>query len=576
MNRSASATRAAFDDPWRRVSWTVIGVKAQATKNRLVVTRRKNPLRITMLFAIAIPAIAGITGLLSVGFASAQRGIADEALATTMLASIAAIFLLGAFIGSSTTALQALYLADDIPFLLTLPIPLRALFGSKFVEAAVGALPPGILFIASMLGYGIVRSDGPLFWVVSPIVGFSVVTLATSVSVIVVSIVTRFIPPRRARLFLLAISVFLVSCTVVAWRFLSPRPEALGEVVNRDEYEPIWNALAWTPVGWGATAMSNAATGNAVRALVLVGLLVATSVVTVSFSFNIFRRTFIRGLTQTRAVQALTPNASFTRWLRQIGRPLPRRLGAVVLKEWLVLFRDLRRMTGAIWPGGIVLVYTVLLGRGGATDFGSRDLAFWSRNGSLALLPWGLSLGISVYSIGSEGRNVHLLRSLPLSATRIFLAKVIASLLPVTFISLGAASLSLWIRHAPLVSSLVLLLLMAWMVAGFVVIDTAAAAIAPNFETDQVQRTIGLTGRLFSFFAGSLFAMATLAAVARLILMTSQPPASLVNLLSITAGQVELFGWPLVVLTTTIAVLVVGVAASIANRQTERLIRVGA
>src|SRR5829696_3393225 len=130
----------------------------------------------------------------------------------------------------------------------------------------------------------------------------------------------------------------------------------------------------------------------------------------------------------------------------------------------------------AIWPVGMVVIYAVVLGRGDGSAFGSQDLAFWSKNGSLALLPWGLSLGISVYSIGSEGRNVHLLRTLPLPASRIFLAKVLASLLPVGVLSLGASALALWLRGAPLLQAIELLTLIAWMAVGCVVIDTAAAA----------------------------------------------------------------------------------------------------
>ncbi|MDQ4099102.1 MAG: hypothetical protein M3121_01215, partial [Chloroflexota bacterium] len=424
--------------------------------------------------------------------------------------------------------------------------------------------------------YGTVHSERLLYWVVSPIVGLTVATLATSISVVVVSLVTRFIPPRRGRIFLLAISLLMMSVTAMAWSALSPRPQVLGEVVDRDEYRPLWSALSWTPVGWGAKAMTEAATGSSVRALMLVALLVTTSAIATAMAYNVFKRTFIRGLTQTRAIQTTEPNESLTRWIRYMSTPLPRRLGAVVHKEWLVLFRDMRRLTGAAWPVGLVLIYTVVLGRGSDSAFGSDDLRFWSRNGSLALLPWGLSLGISVYSVGSEGRNVHLLRALPMSAGQIFLAKVLASMLPVAFISLSAASASLWLRDAPLLPAIELLALIAWMVVGYVVIDTAAAALAPNFESDQIQRTIGLTGRLFSFAAGSVFGVATVIAAGRLVLLPLDPPASIAGILSIDAGGVEIFGWPLIVLSIGIAVAVVGFSSLIAIEQTRRLILSGA
>jgi hypothetical protein len=574
LNRTVPP-RAAYDEPWHQVGLILIGLKARAARNRIVLTRRKNPVKTFFHFIVAMPVIAGLTALLAVGFSVALNGITDESIATTFLASIVALVLIGAFIGSSTTALQALYLADDIPFLLTLPVPLRALFGGKFVEAAVGALPPGILFTAATLGYASVRTEHPTFWVISPVVGVGIIANATAISVITVSLVTRYVPPRRARLFLFAISLLLVSCTAVAWRYLAPRPDALTNVVNREEYVPLWRALAWTPVGWGATAMTSAATGSPLRATVLAGLLILATCAIVAISYNVFRRTFIRGLAQTRAAQISQPNETVTRWMRYAATPLPQRLGAVALKEWFILTRDLRRMSGAIWPVGMVIIYAVVLGRGDGSAFGSQDLAFWSMNGSLALLPWGLSLGISVYSIGSEGRNVHLLRTLPLPASRIFLAKVLASLLPVGLLSLGASALALWIRSAPMLQAIELLSLIAWMIVGYVVIDTAAAAIAPNFESDQVQRTITLSGRLFSFAAGSVFGLTSIAAAARLILMSAEPPKSLVEILTISASGVDVFGWPLIIFAGCTAIGIVCFSSNLAIKQTERLLRYG-
>jgi hypothetical protein len=305
---------------------------------------------------------------------------------------------------------------------------------------------------------------------------------------------------------------------------------------------------------------------------VIAALVATSSAVAVAISFDVFRRTFIRSLAQTRTIQTNAPNASLTRWLGAVADMLPRELAAPLLKEWLVLFRDLRRLAGAIWPVGIVLVYTVLLGRGDQSSFGSEEFAFWSRNGSLALLPWGLSLGISVYSYGSEGRNVQLMRVLPLSPARIFLVKVLASLAPVAAVSLGAAALSLWLRSAPLVESFELLLLIAWMVAGFVVIDTAAAALAPNFEADQIQRTIALTGRLYSVAVGGLFTLMTVAAAGRLVLMTGKPPASIADLLDASTGGIEPLGWPLIAVASLVALGCVALSSRLAIRQTERII----
>jgi hypothetical protein len=564
--------RTAFRAP-PRLGRTVVGAKLRVTRNRLAVTRRKSPVLTSLQFGLAVPGTVAFTALLTVAFASAFSSLKDDGLATTLLAALFATGSIGSFIGSSTTALQALYLADDIPFLLTLPIPLRVLFGSKFVEAAIGALPPSILVVSGTLGYGLTRSHNALFWLVAPILLVSSIVTATSISVVVVSVVTRYIPPKRAKLFLFAVSMSVIAISIFGWRLLAPRPDVLGNVVAHREYDPLWHAIALTPAGLGAQSMTDIGRGRIYAGIILAGLHVAAAIAMLCFSSAVFQRTFIRGLDRTTAVQTSAPHESLSVWLSSTAGFLPQRFGALVLRDWLTLVRDLKRLSGVMWPLGVVLIYTVILGHNGGAPFTSARLTFWSKNGSLALLPWGLSLGLSVYSFGSEGRNVHLLRSLPASGPVIFFSKAFASALPIAVLTIGAAATSLWFRHAPFAWSLELLLVMAWMIAGYVLIDTSAAALAPNFDAQNVQRTITLTGRLFSFVFGGAFGLATLTLVGRFILVGSGVPNRWRDVIQTQVAGVQPLGWPLIVVASGISIGAVAMSTLLAIRQTNHLLR---
>jgi Putative ATP-binding cassette len=563
--------RSSFSDSSGRIGRTIIASKMLAARNRLRVMRRRTPVLVGFQLGVVFPATIAFALLLTLGFAAATRGIDDEG-GRSFLALLIACGCVGAFIGSSTTALQALFLADDVPFLLTLPIPMRALFGSKFVETAVGVVPASMIFLASIGGYGLVRSDRLLYWPVALLVAVGFLAAATSCAIIVVSLVSRYIPPRRARMFLLGISVAIMAVTLLAWGKISPQPSTLESSLPQQQLAHAWDLLVWTPVGLGAVALTEAKSGNLVVAAFALSGHLLVAVALVSFSFKVFCRTFFRGLAQTQAVQMASPNESVTFWLGRLAGLFPPRVGALVLKEWLLIIRDLRRLSGAMWPVGMVLMYMVLLGRGDNSSFGSPDLKFWSQNGSLALMPWGLSLGISVYSFGSEGRNIGLLRSIPLAPAKIFVSKVLASAGPVTLISLSVAAISLWLRDAPLASSLQLIGLIVWMIAGYVVIDTSAAALAPNFDTDQAQRTIGLAGRFYSFLVGGLFSLATLIGAARLILFTVDVPETLRGALQLEIGPIHPLGWPLVGVAAAGALLVVIAAAATAVRNTRLLL----
>ncbi len=572
MTQSTLPARASVDEGLKRLGWTMVSAKFRAGRNQFTVTRRKSPVLSSLRFAVIVPMIVGFTALLTIGFASALSQVEEPETATTIVAIAIALSIISAFVGSSTTALQALYLADDIPFLITLPIPLKVLFGTKFLEAAIGTAPSSMLLTAAVAGYGLAYSGSQLFWIVGLIALLGSAVMATATSVIVVSLVTRFIPPRRARMFLLSISLSVIAVTILGWRLLLPQPDRINMLVEGEQFGRVWSALGWTPAGWTATALAESISGRLFVALYLGFLLLVTSGLAIALSFRVFQRTFIRGLAQTRDAQTAQPNESVAVWLGRAAKLLPLEIGSLVLKEWLVFSRDLRRLSGAVWPVGVVIMYTVLLARGSGSAFGSGDLQFWSRNGSLALLPWGLSLGISVYAYGSEGRNIQLLRSLPVSARMIFAAKVIAAFVPVATISILAAVFSLWIRQAPLEQSAQLVGLLIWMIAGFVLIDTSAAAFSPNFEANHIQRTIGMSGRIYSFVLGSIFSLITFVGMTRLIFFGAKEPARISGFMHVDIAGIEPFGWPLVVTAALIGIGVLVFCADIAIRQTANIL----
>ena len=117
-----------------------------------------------------------------------------------MLAALLTVATIGSFVGASTSALQALYLSDDVPFLLTLPIPLRVLFVGKFADSAVGALPAcNPLRVSGLVGYGFARTNDDAYFLAAAGVAVTLVIGATAGAIATVSTVTRFVPPRKAR-----------------------------------------------------------------------------------------------------------------------------------------------------------------------------------------------------------------------------------------------------------------------------------------------------------------------------------------------------------------------------------------
>ncbi|MBD0324714.1 MAG: hypothetical protein ICV72_15220 [Aldersonia sp.] len=191
-------------------------------------------------------------------------------------------------------------------------------------------------------------------------------------------------------------------------------------------------------------------------------------------------------------------------------------------------------------------------------------LRFWQANAALALVPWAVSLGISIYAFGSEQRAVHLLRLLPLGPRRLFLAKVIAALAPVVILSelialvVAVATGGGWREVAGMA------LLVAWGSCGFVTIDTAAAAFAPNFEADHIQRSTDLVGRAFGMIAGAAFGLVSAVAVARVIFFAGGVPTSLQSTFAWEIAGLHPLGWPLAVGAALTALAILALVVTIA------------
>jgi hypothetical protein len=538
--------------------------------------------------ALRVALVGSVVLVLAISVAVATLGgveATDEAGgATAVLTAIFALAVLGGFVGAAGTALQAFYLSADLPFLLSLPIPFRVIFSAKFAESMVGCIPAALILVAALAGYGLGQAERWWYLLAALLVVALILAGTTALTILVVALIGRLLPPRRAGPVLVLISLSLVVAVWAAVASLTPEITAAASAAG-PETEPLGVALAtageriaWTPVGWAARAVVGAAEGEAIDALVSGGLFLLTVAGAVAAASTVFVATFahVYGGYRATTIAFRRTDRRLGRWVERGLHLLPGPLAALVLKEWLTMIRDLRRLSGAVWPLGMVGIYTVLLSRGEQTaPAGAPDLAFWIRCGTLALVPWGASLGISIYAFGTERRQIHLLRSLPVGPSTILRAKVLASLVPVLVLGEAAATIVGLAQGATPGQHLGLAALVAWASVGYVLIDTAAAAIAPNFEAEQVQRSTGVSGRLVGFIAGAVFTLASGAAAARLIFYAAGTPDALRPALTWEIAGLTPLGWPLVAFAATVALLDVVLFASIAERRVAEIIQIG-
>ncbi|HEY8447585.1 MAG TPA: hypothetical protein VIL01_10810 [Thermomicrobiales bacterium] len=546
-------------------------MQVRSAWNRMRFGASRHPGRMAALILIVLPALALLATMLLVALGQGFARADGDAEATAMLGVLLTLALLGSFIGAMTASLQSLYLARDLTFLMTLPIPLRMVFAGKVLEATIGSLPGGLLAMVAIAAFGIRRDASWLLIPVAFLIVYLLMLLATAIAAAIVALVVGVVPVKRIRSVLLAVILLVVLLALTAWTALAPSRASLenGEALGRLE-----GALRWLPTGHAGAAALAAARMRPLDLAVESGVLLLATVAALIMAFQVFARTFSRSVGLAESIPSTRSGRAFGRWTAAAVRPLPSAVGAIVLKEWLTTARDLRRLSGAIWPLGMVLFYAATASRRVSAE-GDGAYRFWLEHGAFALVPWGISLGSTIYAIGMEQRGIQLLRLIPVSTGRLLLAKFLAAFIPILLVSEVIAFVAVGLHRPSLNDAASLLALVAWTSFGFVAIDLAASAIAPNFDAPHVQRSVELVGRAAGLVAGSLFGLATAVGTARLVMFSAGAPESWRGALEWELGGMTPLGWPLIVAAFALAAGVVGFALVTAKRSLDRLIEHG-
>jgi hypothetical protein len=391
---------------------------------------------------------------------------------------------------------------------------------------------------------------------------------------VVVALVVGVIPARRARLSLFLATIAIVTLTMVAWTAVAPSPSVSRGFLTQASLASLDASMQWLPTGHAARMVASAA-GSQWHSLVReASITFMWTAGALGVAYAVFAVTYDRGRMLAAAAGDARAGYVTPRWMAMLARPLPGAVAALVIKEWLTLTRDLKRLSGVVWPLGVIVFYAAsAIKQAPAGE--APAYRFWTEMAACAFLPWGFSLGTTIYAVGMEQRNVHLLRLLPASSWRVLLGKLLAMLLPILLLSESLTlAFALW-RGATPGELAGIMAIVVWTSTGFVTIDVAAGALAPVFDAAHVQRSIALVGRAFGFAAGAAFGMVTATGVTRLIVFSTGAPSPWREMLAWRLGGITPLGWPLVVVAFGAGALICAGALLLAKRSFDRVLDEG-
>ncbi|MEJ2599855.1 MAG: hypothetical protein P8Z00_16090 [Anaerolineales bacterium] len=441
---------------------------------------------------------------------------------TPFLESVPVLLIGGAFLGILITSfgvlLQALYLANDMEFLLSAPLPLRSVFLSKLLQAILPNFSLICLFALPVLyGLGISSGYNILFFPLVLVMLAALALAAAGISSLLVMLVVRIFPARRvAELlgFIGAILSFVCSQSGNLARFDNFSGQQASQALTLlTEFNQPWSPLAWAGRGLVDLGAGRWISGIGFSVLAL-GVAVGIFGVALTISERLYYTGWasMQSRQQKKKKQRRSHTEVSTPWTVLAERSIPAVIRAIFVKDLLSLRRDLRNMSQLVTPLIFGIVYGILFlrnggeisaGRGEAPRFFMEILRNINLYGNVALslfVGWMLVARLGMTAFSMEGKNYWILKSAPISVGQMITSKFLMAYLP--SLALGWIFLlviSVFQRAAPLMM-LFTLLVVALCIAGNVGVNLTFGITGANLNWEdprQMQRgTSGCIGTL--------------------------------------------------------------------------------
>lgn len=458
---------------------------------------------------------------------------------------------LGILMSSFGVLLQALYLSGDMDFLLSAPVPIRAVFVTKLMQAVLPNFGLISLFGLPVL-YGLGLS-GHYSIPYYPLVLLTMVALALAaagLSALLVMLVARVFPARRAAEILGFIGAILAfTCSQVGNLFNSfgHTTDVSGAQVSNMFALLVRFNTPWLPLNWAGQGLVALGEGRWLAGILLVLLTLGLSAAAFLFSLATAERWYYSGWAGMQVVarkkkplgkngtaalsQASSPlAASGGIFASGMGCLLPAPVWGIVWKDFLLLRRDLRNLSQLITPLIFGVVYSFMIFRtGGQVPAGQGGAPDWFMNSLGALLSYG-NVGMSLFvgwmllgrlsgmAFSAEGKNYWVLKAAPVRAGHLLAGKFLVAYLPTLALGLLFLTSISIVQKIPFPVFLYSLVAVAMCLAGMNGVLLAFGAVGANFKWEDPRKmsagSLGCLGQFltmltlpltFGLFIGPLF-----------------------------------------------------------------------
>jgi len=399
------------------------------------------------------------------------------------------------------TALSTFFLSEDLRLLLAAPIPAQTLFYSRYMKTASQASWMVVVFMLPvLLGVGIARCAGPLYYLVAVATLVPFVLIPVAVGAVTTLVLVNAFPARRARDILMLMGLLFAATLLALLRFL--RPERLLSLESLPEVADFFTVIQspvtpLLPSFWAGESLFAGLQGH--LDLLHLGSLWTTALAFTILARLVYGRLYFTGWSKAQEAR----KARFTRlhWLESLlaRSPMPIAWRSLVTKDVKVFLRDTTQWSQLLLLVALSAVYLY--------NFSVLDLeripymAGTLKNVyafvNLALAAFVLSAVAVRFvfpSVSAEGPAFWLVRTSPVSLRAFLWSKFWTGLVPVLLLAEALTVLSNRFLGVSMMLQVVDAVAIFFMTIALVGLAAGMGAQYPRFRAENLTQVASSYG----------------------------------------------------------------------------------
>jgi ABC-2 type transport system permease protein len=446
----------------------------------------------------------------------ASQEMFGDILARHLLDMVLLIFFSLLIFSHIITALSNLFLSQDLELYHASPATLTEVFLSRSLYTVIDSSWMLLVFgLPVMMAYGVVY-HASLHYYLSLIYTFiPLMIIAAGLGVLVIMILVRYFPAKRARDIVLFLSLVLIVTLYLVFRFL--RPERL---VNPDSFVSIAQYLGalkapdspYLPSHWATdllwTRLTRYPESQILNHLLLWSTALAMVVLNIWTAGHIYFKGFSKAQEAKRRTR--TGKRILEKMVSVLTRPLGADTASLIAKDVRTFFRDNSQWSQLLLLGALVVVYlynfSVLpLERSPIKSVYLQNALSFLNIGLAGFVISALSARFIFPAISSEGNAIWIILSSPLSARRLLWSKYFAYLVPMLVL---AELLIIYTNYLLKVTPFMMVLssvTIFFLVFGIVALGVGLGAVYPNFKHENIAQVATSFGGMIYMITSSVF-----------------------------------------------------------------------